>query len=283
MTKCFLSCFGRRTQAANVLRQPAWRFPVINVLGLGEPRPMFSNQDISNLTDGYLREASDAVQKIPADELLSTPTEDVLSTLVEKHSFTPPALRRGEAYIDGPHEIEIRQMDFGREIRLHGTLLALVVPFDGEAGLFYMNPNRYGHMIRANLHYNNIILTVRGENLRPENVNKVLENQLNEVEEMLALQRAMTDQHCSVLPQRLRPLIEERKRKLLADRQMVAALSFPIHSRNDAPKTYIAPVVRKKIQFSKTVTTAPFAPEPTLEEEIYKDILKIIEGMAHVM
>ena len=125
---------------------------MINVLGLGEPGPMFSNQDISNLTDGYLREASDAVQKIPADELLNTPTEDVLSTLVEKHSFTAPALRRGEAYIDGPHEIEIRQMDFGREIRLHGTLLALVVPFDGEAGLFYINPNRYGHIIRANLH-----------------------------------------------------------------------------------------------------------------------------------
>jgi len=244
---------------------------------------MFSNQDISNLTDGHAQEASHAVQKMPPDKLLNTPTEDVLSALVESHSFTAPTLKREEAYVDGPHDIEIRKMDFGREIRLRGTLLALVVPFDGEAGLFYMNPNRYGHAIRANLHNNNIILTVRGTNLQAQHVNSVLENQLAEVEQMLTLQRAMADHHRSALPQRLRPLIEERKRKLLSDRQMVAALSFPIRSRRDAPKTYVAPVARKRIQTSTVITTAPFVPEPTLEEGVYREILGVVEGMAHVM
>ena len=86
-----------------------------------------------------------------------------------------------------------------------------------------------------------------------------------------------------LLPQRLRPLIEERKSKLLADRNMVAGLSFPLRARHDAPKTYVAPVARKKIVVARPTTSAPFVPEPVLDEAVYTDILRIIDGMAHVM
>lgn len=66
-------------------------------------------------------------------------------------------------------------MDYGNEIRVQGTLLALVIPLSGDAGLLYMNPNRYGGSIRANLYNQNVVLTVRGQNLRAEQVNKVFE------------------------------------------------------------------------------------------------------------
>jgi hypothetical protein len=256
---------------------------LIHVLSLGEPKPLFTNQELSNLVDARIREAIQAVQQIPADALLNTPTEDIVQSLTDKHSFTAPVLKRDQAYIDGPHEIEIQRMDFDREIRLHGTLVALIVPFDGEGGMFYMNPNRWGHVLRANLHHNNLVLTVRGENLQPENVNKTLENQLKEVEEFLGWQKGMADSHRQTLPARLRPSIEERKKKLLADRNMVAGLAFPIRARPDAPKTYVAPVVRKKLQVIQPATTAPFAPEPMLEEATYKSILDIIQSMTLVM
>jgi hypothetical protein len=256
---------------------------VLNVLALGEPRPLFNSQDLSNLMQGYLHEATKAVQSIPPDELLNTPTDDVVDALVEKHTFTPPVLKRDEAYIDGPHEIEIRRVDFGQEFRLPGTLIALVVPFDGEGGLFYMNPNSYGHILRANLHHDSLVLTIRGANLQTSAVNKQFDALLDEIEEFLGRQRGMADQHRQTLPQRLKPMVETRKQKLLADRQMAAGLAFPIRARKDAPKTYVAPVVRKKLQVSRPATTTPFKPEPVLDDANYEAILDIIQSMTLVM
>ena len=71
---------------------------VIDIRALSDPQPLFSSQDSFALTDAYMREAMHAVQTIPADAFLNTPTEDIISSLVERHGFTPPILKRDEAY-----------------------------------------------------------------------------------------------------------------------------------------------------------------------------------------
>jgi hypothetical protein len=198
---------------------------VINVLGLGDPVALFHNQDMSNLVSYQLKQALDSVQQIPSDAFLNTPTEDIVNELTDRYSVTTPTLRRQDAYIDGPHEVEIRHLDFGREIRLRGTLLALIVPYDGEGSMFYMNPNRWGGAIRGNLHNNNLILTVRGENLQPAHVNEQFDVRIKEIEEYLGYQRSMADVHRQSLPPRLRPEVEARKQKLLDARKMVSGLA----------------------------------------------------------
>ena len=188
---------------------------VINLLGLGDPVVLFHGQEMNNLTEGKMREALNAIQQISADTFLNTPTEDIVAALTEKHSIEPPVLKRDEAYIDGPHETEIRIPDYGQEIRLRGTLLGLIVPYDGEGGMFYMNPNRYGGAPRANLHYNNLILTIKGEKLQIAHVNQQFEARLNEIDEYLVAQRALAEAHRDRLPGRLRPEIEARKENSL--------------------------------------------------------------------
>jgi hypothetical protein len=252
-------------------------------VNVGEPVPLFQNQDLGNLVNGRVREALNAIQQIPPDDILSTPTEDIVVNLVEKFSFTAPVLRRGEAYFEEPREVEIRQPDYGREIRLRGTLLTLVVPFDGDGGMFYMNPNRYGGVPRGNLNYNNLVLTMQGDNLQSDHVNEQFDGRLKEIEEYLSHQRSMAETHRQQLPPRLRPEIEARKQKLLEARKMVAGLAFPIRARQNTPNTYVAPVVRKKVIATLTPTTAPFKPEPVLEEANYRAILEIIQSMALVM
>jgi hypothetical protein len=251
---------------------------------VGEPVLLFQNQDLGNLVNGLLREALNAIQQIPPDDILSTPTEDIVANLVKRFSFTAPVLRQGEAYFEEPREVEIRRPDYGREeIRLRGTLLTLVVPFDGDGSLFYMNPNRYGGAPRGNLNYNNLILTMQGDNLQSDRVNEQLDGRLKEIEEYLSHQRSMVEMHRQQLPPRLRPEIEARKQKLLEARKMAAGLAFPIHARQNTPNTYVAPIVRKKVIATPAPTAAPFKPEPVLEEANYRAILEIIQSMALVM
>jgi hypothetical protein len=63
---------------------------MISVAALDEPRLLFSNQNSLDHTRALLETAIRDVDGIPADELLNTPTEDIVAELVEKHGFTPP-------------------------------------------------------------------------------------------------------------------------------------------------------------------------------------------------
>jgi hypothetical protein len=65
---------------------------------------------------------------------------------------------------------------------------------------------------------------------------------------------------------------------------MVEALGIPLRKRQNASQTYVVPTVRKKLSVSRPPeNTAPYAPEPTLDENAYESILSIISNMAAVI
>ena len=81
-----------------------------------------------------------------------------------------------------------------------------------------------------------------------------------------------------------RQRIEQRHKKLLADQNLVASLGFPLKQRNNSPKTYRAPEVRRKIApVPPPASSTPYEPEPTLDEADYEHILEVIENMDQVM
>jgi hypothetical protein len=78
--------------------------------------------------------------------------------------------------------------------------------------------------------------------------------------------------------------VEQRRNKFLADHNLVSALGFPLKQRDDAPHTYRAPEVRRRIQVAPPpASTAPFKPEPALSMQDYEHILSVMANMALVM
>src|SRR5207248_2156138 len=64
----------------------------------------------------------------------------------------------------------------------------------------------------------------------------------------------------------------------------VAALGIPMRRREDAPRTYAAPVVRRKLPTSRLSGGTPaFKPEPALPMDEYEHILSIVLNMAKVI
>ena len=49
-----------------------------------------------------------------------------------------PVLLRNQAHLEEPREITMAVQDYGRTIHLSGTLLTLIVPFTGDAGMFWV-------------------------------------------------------------------------------------------------------------------------------------------------
>ncbi|MEH2052491.1 hypothetical protein [Nostoc sp.] len=83
---------------------------------------------------------------------------------------------------------------------------------------------------------------------------------------------------------KIKSKIEDRRQKLLQDQSLVAALGYPLKRRDNTPKTYIVPTVRKKISIPRPSTsTESFIPDPTLDMQEYDYILSVISNMVMVM
>ena len=79
-------------------------------------------------------------------------------------------------------------------------------------------------------------------------------------------------------------LLESRRLKLLASRNLVASLGFKMKERPGQSSTYAAPEIRRKIvPKMPTASNSPYAPEPTLTEQNYEHILSVMENMTYVM
>jgi hypothetical protein len=81
--------------------------------------------------------------------------------------------------------------------------------------------------------------------------------------------------------QQLRPLAEAafdaRKAEILKQEQVLAALGVPLKRSDNVPTTFAVPAaIRKQIVPKPGASTGKYAPEPTLDQAIYEEILQTI-------
>ena len=71
--------------------------------------------------------------------------------------------------------------------------------------------------------------------------------------------------------------VQARKAELLKQANLLGALGVPIKKADQVPSTFAVPVAKKSLVITKpAASVGPFKPEPTLNPELYQDILGII-------
>ncbi len=164
-------------------------------------------------------------------------------------------------------------------------MLEIDVPFDGEPKLFRIQPTSYTLNPPQGEVDNGILrLKLEGTNLNPEEVKVQIDQTLTTIRGYL--QTLAND--VGKLNRQLRSLAEKaishRRDKLLADRNLVASLGFPLRERPDSSRTYTAPEVRRKlVPAPPPARSDAFEPEPSLADADYEHILGVLQNMAHVM
>lgn len=253
---------------------------------------LFVTSNLSQQLEMTSKSARDEVESLDANRLLNTAPEDLKRYLVEKHSVTPITLRRAEWYADVQDiKIDVRLdpmrgvYDRSRPVFIAGERTEVRIPFDGEAELFYSQPNSSTlNPPRARIEKNELILSYESPSDRPQEVRPLVDQALSSIEEYLRWQRTMIDAHNKALPNIAEQAIQQRRARLLAQSQRAEALGIPVKRRTDAPKTYTISTSRR--QATPTLppaTTAQFKPEPTWAMDQYEQALKIMQDMALVM
>ena len=87
-------------------------------------------------------------------------------------------------------------------------------------------------------------------------------------------------QYNETVVSKIRNLFIGRKNKILKRQNLATSINIPLKKRDSAPKTFAIPTpnMRRKITIKPRVGLQPFKPDPTLDENTYNDILRIING-----
>ena len=253
---------------------------------------LFTGPDWHSVDRHQRRQMVAEIEKVDPDRLLNTSVDDLALYFSEKYKIDVPVLdeenlvvdQRGKQ-VDVSRDTQRYITDRSRPFYITGSEIEVEIPFTGEAEAFKIKPNPYTlSPPRASVRGNLLTFTISGTNLEATQIRGEIERTVREVQSYLTNLRANVAGLNGLLQGEARTAIETRRNKLLANRNTVAALGFKMKERQNAPKTYVPPEVRKKISpVMPPASSAPYKPEPALGQNDYEHILVVMQGMTQVM
>mgnify|MGYP000120837966 CR=1 FL=1 len=253
---------------------------------------LFNTGDWFGVSEAQRQRMRQNIDSKNGDQLLNTSTEDLAKYYAEEFSIEVPELDhenvtvdQREAQIDVSHDRFRHFSDNTGPHHITGTAVDVEVPFTGDAEVFKVQPTTHttnpprGHVSESVFNF-----TVQGTDLTAQKVQEAIRSRLDSVEQYLGWLRATATPFNETLFDLAKTQIEARKQKLLSDRSLVAGLGFKMRERPGAATTYAAPSVQRKISpRPPAASTAPYKPEPVLQDAEYQHILGVLENMVKVM
>ena len=253
---------------------------------------LFSTVEWFSFKEYQLKDLAEEVNGWNGDQLLKTSVEDLCEYFVNKYRIDVPVLDRDGIAVDQREtEVDVSRdplrfiSDRSQPVYVSGTEIEITVPFTGDSLAFTITPIIYSsNPPSGNVRDGTLTFFITGENLEVDKVRLEIDQKVDHIDSYLTNLRENADTLHRDLDSIVRQRIEQRRKKLLADQNLVASLGFKLKQRTDSPKTYTAPEVRRRITPVPTpASSMPYKPEPTLDEADYEHMLEVIENMAQVM
>lgn len=256
---------------------------------------LFSGNSVFDIAREYPRHAVERAGRFTESELLNNSTDHLIGVILDEYALDVPVLLDDEVWIDEKEVESIRRPnryseysftsfeDRAQKVKEHFVVFHL--PFRGDRDIFRFEPSRrILSGLQADIGANELVLNFRTAGRDQQRIRADIDGAIAEIRQHLDQIRLDFQNVPSQIDQTVRHWIEQRKVALLQQKGTVAALGFPMKKRPDAPTTYRAPEMKRKIaQAAAMPASAPFKPEPTMDEADYRNILGIIENMTTVM
>ena len=253
--------------------------------------PLFSRFSLHDSLDAHGRKLQELVGAQTGNAILKSPDQLADEIVAEFHVSVPVikideiSVEQQDAKVDASRDFNRHIFDRSQPFYLAGTRMIFYVPFEGDAGLFGARPSRYSTTFPfAVVKGSELVFAYDQLDHDAAAVRSRFDGDLADVSKYLDWIRQDAESHNATLRARAKELVDKRREKLLKDQGLVAALGFPLRRRDDAPRTYVAQEVRRKIPpRPRPATEKPFQPEPELDTIEYDHILSIVDNMVHVM
>lgn len=247
---------------------------------------LFHGGDLRAQLDAHRKEITTAIHRLSPNQLTAENQNQVEAHFVEKNRITPLTLRREDVVLEEPREIETRMQGRIESYIRKSLEFRFVIPFDGEAVLFGLQPSQFTlNPPAGSVEGRNLVFIQNRDDSNPEVIKQEFERFINSVESYIAWQRPMLDEWNANLPALVKQQVQARRDKLIADRQLVDGLGFRVVRAGETPLAAVVPVERKSV-----ITPLPVArpgavtpPDPVMDAKVYEEILETLENMSVVM
>lgn len=252
---------------------------------------LFYRDGIFELPRLFEKKMCEQIENIDSNRLLNTSVEDLCDYFENEYKINVPVLRENEITVDQiDTKIDVSHNPYrfnplGEKICVPGTTVTYFVPFDGDGSLFQLKASTFTfNPPRAEVGNGELRICLTFEKTNPDTLNSQFQKTLGEIKSNLECMRKDVEKHNASIRSKTKGVIEARRQKLLNDQGLVASLGFPLRHRENADKTYVAPVTRKRVNVAMpSAGTKAFKPEPMLGMEEYENILSIMSNMVTVM
>lgn len=256
---------------------------------------VFSMGDKSDnfaMINGYENLIRQEIESFPANQVLATPEDDLVGYLIEKYTLHVPTLkaenayveRQGETQIDVSHRFDYGFPGRGDSQRVPGHEVVIAVPHSGDPDLFHVRASTFTMSPpRISVGNGNVYLRFHDVSLDGKRIKDEMSRLISAINEHLGYLRRDFDAWNQRIVSFARQGLVDRKRRLMAQNNVVASIGLPMKRRVDDALTYAAPEVRRKINLAPPpVPKQAFKPEPALDAAEFDHILNIIGKVAIV-
>ena len=248
---------------------------------------LFRHGQLSGIFPNQLAGLAKEVKGFERDYLLNANEADVITFLVGKFQIDPIILHEDrveatdhEDMIPAEHFPPMFYVIPGK--KYPKQVFSYHLPFDGEEVLFKYQPSGCGAILPA------AIRVLQGEIVYPivawndnsdgTEVKKEWDDTLQKLRELVAASKSEVERFNEQLEKNATAAVQSRKAELLKQSNRLASLGVPLRKNPNVPATFAVAAPKKKVLVTKpAASTAPFAPEPTLDEASYHDLLKMIQ------
>ncbi len=253
---------------------------------------LFSSYEIYSVIEAQKKAINDDIEKIEINRLLNTATTDLASYYYDKYLLDVPVLQHEDIEVSQKEtKIDVSRDPLrgpffpGQSPLINGTEVIFEIPFQGDADFFKIQPTTFSFSPpSATVEKNQIVVKFQGIELQSTNLKNMIDKQLAEIEKWLGVLRKDVSGFNNSLKGLATNNIEARKAKLLSNAGLISNLGFKLKENANAPKTYKAPEVKRKINpVFPNASNAKYEIEPSLSIEDYDHILSVIDNMTHVM
>ncbi len=213
---------------------------------------------------------------------------------IDKVTVKPIDLRTDDYYIANHQGTEVdvshdflRAVFRGERAVVRGTKLDIAIPSEGNIWLWKLRASTFSHSSypEITVRKDSIVFSVSfpDDSAEPERLRQEIDRQVASLREAVQDIRRDVESYNAAAPAKIRSAIVAKRNLASSATGAVAALGIPI-KRADQPPTFEVPVKRRPSPVSRPqVATAPYKPEPTLQESEYQHILSVMHSMTMVI
>ena len=232
------------------------------------------------------------IDSLDEDRILRTSEQDLCGYFVERFKVNAIEIDESNIQVDyGDADIDVsKRMEYPTygdpgPIYAKGTKATFYIPFTGDSELFKLRPSTQTTVLpRAEVKDDELVMVYEEPPASVARIQESFTSELKTLKKYLGWVEEDLAPFNASLSSKISESLKSRRDKLLQDRELAVQTGFKLRRRKDAPATYIAPQVKRKLSPRlPPMTGEPYLPEPTLATEEYEHILSVMSNMVAVM